>query len=290
MDADPVQDLLKAKSSGKSSMPALCLLLLISFIQLGLRTYRECERDPYPGIHGLSRYTQKTYGRIVPFFDSHFAPHHDMCMLKMSAFQTDLRAAYIISYSSALNVFRGNGLKHSSTPFLGHPRGRLPLLIIINLLAGDISLNPGPGSKIHQRQRGRKPKYPCGLCSRTVKDSGIQCSECTSWFHLNCSNVSNNTLNFHAENSNAICLCPLCDVMNSATSSFLDSSTDSDLSGLNPFESLTSLNEDQWNHTNPRPTSPICSGPSKLPHKTRKTPIKMDRNPASSPVETHKNR
>lgn len=108
----------------ESSTPALCLLLLISFFQLGLRTYRECERDPYPGIHGLSRYTQKTYGRIVPFFLLSLCPpppHDDMCMLKIPAFQTDLRAAYIISYSSALNVFRGNGLKHSSTPLIPGP-------------------------------------------------------------------------------------------------------------------------------------------------------------------------
>lgn len=139
-----------------------------------------------------------------------------------------------------VNMFRGNGLTHSATPFLGYPRGRLPLFIIVNLLAGDINLNPGPKGQ----HRGRKPKYPCGLCSFAVKDSGIQCSMCTSWFHLNYSNVSNDTLGFHLKNPNAIWLCPLCDVINLA-SSFLDSSDLTSMLNLsNSFESLTSLSDD----------------------------------------------
>lgn len=173
--------------------------------------------------------------------------------------QCDSGPSEISVQKKYVNTFSRNGSKHSATPFLVYPRGRLPLFIIVNLLAGDINLSPGP----KRQHRGRKPKYPCGLCSFAVKDSGIQCSMCTSWFHLNCSNVSNDIFGFHSKNPNAIWLCPLCDVINLA-SSFFDSSSDltSMLNLSNSFESLTSLSDDPdcnvWNHENLRSSSPIC--------------------------------
>jgi hypothetical protein len=44
-------------------------------------------------------------------------------------------------------------------------------IIIILLLSGDISTNPGP------------VKYPCGKCSKHVKRNqrGIYCEDCTYW-------------------------------------------------------------------------------------------------------------
>ena len=51
-------------------------------------------------------------------------------------------------------------------------------LTMILLLAGDISMNPGP----------RKLAYPCGICKYAVsqRQRAIQCDKCDFWIHLKC--------------------------------------------------------------------------------------------------------
>ena len=54
----------------------------------------------------------------------------------------------------------------------------LTALSLILILSGDIQSNPGP----------RPPKYPCGICSRAVRNGqdGIQCDQCDIWHHRDC--------------------------------------------------------------------------------------------------------
>ena len=176
---------------------------------------------------------ESPYGRILPCFDTTFNPRSGKEALVFTSFSVTVNTvtvkttdfstdeAYLISFSCATKTYPRGKLRLNSTPFLGLPRGRLLLFILINLLAGDINLNPGPvindtssnsatvtdsrtttrnrpvnlnpGEK---RSRGRKPKYPCGLCGRyAVKNDCIQCSSCDAWFHENCSGISDDTMN-----------------------------------------------------------------------------------------------
>lgn len=50
------------------------------------------------------------------------------------------------------------------------------ICIILLLLSGDVSLNPGP------------VKFPCGTCEKGVRRNqrAIQCDDCNLWFHLKC--------------------------------------------------------------------------------------------------------
>ena len=51
---------------------------------------------------------------------------------------------------------------------------RLPMLLL--LLGGDIKVKPE-----------HNWKFPCGICLKPVKknQAGIQCGECSNWFHVN---------------------------------------------------------------------------------------------------------
>jgi len=53
---------------------------------------------------------------------------------------------------------------------------------LLLLLSGDVECNPGP----------RQPKYPCGMCSKAVKNSdpAVCCDQCDAWVHNRCSGLS----------------------------------------------------------------------------------------------------
>ena len=126
----------------KSSV-SLHFMLIVAFFTIGYRMYF----DSFETRSRLCRpaYTCNYIGRTIPFFDTTFNPiknpffstYEDFCI-------PSLAEAYQTSFCCAIDPRRGRGLKVSSTPFLGFPKGRLPLFIIVNLLAGDINLNPGP--------------------------------------------------------------------------------------------------------------------------------------------------
>lgn len=222
----------------------VCITLLITGMRFSQHLRRELQEE-------------STYGRILPFFDTTFNPRFSkeiqslttttrtarvvmftVGVLKTADFSPE--EAYLISFSDATKINLVGRSRLNSTPFLGLPRGRLPLLILINLLAGDISLNPGPVTSnstseidpcittrnrlVHlapekKRRRGRKPKFPCGLCGYAAKTDCIQCSSCDAWFHENCSGISNDTMKLHADHPSLIWICPECDDMNLSNSS-----------------------------------------------------------------------
>ena len=81
----------------------------------------------------------------------------------------------------------GNGKAPDAT---GQPRWRRPVKnsafgfygVLLLLLSGDVSLNPGP----------RSCKFSCGTCGKPVRDNqaGIQCDSCDRWLHCKCINMS----------------------------------------------------------------------------------------------------
>jgi hypothetical protein len=98
------------------------------------------------------------------------------------------------------------------------------------------------------------------------------------WFHLNCSDTSNEDVKFHNAHPDAIWLCPACDVTNFASSFFYSSSdhfSSFDLS--NPFESLSSSDESNNDAVDP----PLCRlniKPKKDDHRNKiVTPTKLIR-------------
>lgn len=68
------------------------------------------------------------------------------------------------------------------------------------LLGGDLEFNPDD-----------KWKFPCGICTKPAKNNqkGIQCDECSIWFHVNskCCNISAELYNILA-NSSCTWFCP----------------------------------------------------------------------------------
>ncbi len=197
----------------------------------------------------------RNYGRIVPFFDTTFngitVINIDLC----DGYHVPKTTAYVLSYTCATNITKpGGGLLYRSTPFLGYPRGKLPLTILVNLLAGDISTNPGPEHEqgqiaastninLHKvppttRRRGRKPKWPCGICKYACTTDCIMCTDCEQWFHNRCSNASEEVLNHHVMYQEAVWICPLCDDINITTAAF----SNAILETSNPYDSLDNLN------------------------------------------------
>ena len=137
----------------------LRVLLSIAVLLLSIRIRQETKlRNPCSKL--------MSYGRIIPFFDLFRASDpHFMNMFTNTADhqRTDLPSSYVISHSIATKPYPGRGLKLNATPFLGYPRGRLPLLIIVNILAGDIQLNPGPATRIQTQQIESNPTCPIKL-------------------------------------------------------------------------------------------------------------------------------
>ena len=125
--------------------------------------------------------SRNIYGRIVPFFDTYFDPVIVNCTPSYHDQTVSFDTAYVLSFNCATNPYPRKGILFRSSPFLGYPRGRLPVLLLANILAGDISLNPGP-----------KTKYPCGVCSKACKwkQDCIACDQCETWLHRTCINMS----------------------------------------------------------------------------------------------------
>ena len=100
-----------------------------------------------------------------------------------------------------------------SCPELGSPR---QLLLSLLLVAGDISINPGP-----------QWKFPCGFCSKPVKRNqrGIQCDNCDRWFHTRCCKIGDESYKILGLSS-CIWICCDCNAANYSTApcnSLLDS-------------------------------------------------------------------
>jgi hypothetical protein len=64
------------------------------------------------------------------------------------------------------------------------------------LMCGDVERRPGP----------RRPKWPCGVCSKGVvqRDYSVLCNRCKCWVHFKCSSL------VHTDNWDANYICPRC--------------------------------------------------------------------------------
>ena len=98
-------------------------------------------------------------------------------------------------------------------------------------MSGQVELNPGPGVK-------KTVKYPCGICSNEVKDDhkGISCDSCSTWYHNDCTGMTDYMYDTYCNNSNLTWLCIRCGFPNISTGIF-DRTL---LSTSNSFELLDS--------------------------------------------------
>lgn len=188
-------------------------LNILAYCIIAIHSFQDGTTPDYPS----------NYGRIVPFFDATFNSVTPFKFNLKASYHVPKSTVYVLSYPVAMKHKTGSGLNYRSTPYLGYPRGILPVLILMNLLAGDISLNPGPRyadpmgttpAKPNIRKRGRKPKWPCGICNYACSNDCIMCSSCERWFHNKCSGASDDTLDHHVSYIEAVWLCPLCNSVN----------------------------------------------------------------------------
>ena len=113
------------------------------------------------------------------------------------------------------------------------------------LLAGDIELNPGP----------RRPKYPCGICNKAVKqnDPSVLCDQCGLWVHNTCSGLSSNLYHILQHSDNFVWICPSCGMPSFSSSFFLDSET----SVSNSFSPLASNDSNSATFNHPASSTPL---------------------------------
>ena len=79
-----------------------------------------------------------------------------------------------------------------------HPRVQSCCGILLILLAGDISINPGP------------IRYPCSVCGKAVATNhrAISCDECQSWVHIKCGKIDPKTYE-NMKTTSCMWICPI---------------------------------------------------------------------------------
>ena len=114
-----------------------------------------------------------------------------------------------------------------STPY------QVNLVMVILLLSGDVQLNPGPPT--------RTPKYPCGVCSKTVNSShkSMEYEDCLMWYHIKCVNMGDNMYQVHMHHNSYTCVCLRCGLPNFTNSTLFTTFTVS-----NSFQLLADLPND----------------------------------------------
>ena len=120
---------------------------------------------------------------------------------------------------------------------------------VLLLLAGDIESNPGP----------RRPKFPCGICSRAVKDvdPAVCCDQCNLWIHNKCCGLSPHIYEI-MKSSSGVWICPSCGLPSFASSLFESSAS---VSTSNSFVLLSHTDDNQELPVNS--STPIKRTPSK---------------------------
>ena len=168
------------------------------------------------------------HGRNFPFYTS-----FNFDVVKNYIVQADMPVArlyihYYIAYHCAVHTEHARGLQ-TAVVVSKLPRNLYAIVQIVNILAGDIEVNPGPitvpkndcknkTGLSRRMKRGRKPKHPCTICHYAVKnaDKGMLCTNCNKWSHNNCTGVTDASYEYHMKNSSAIWYCPACELMNIA--------------------------------------------------------------------------
>ena len=81
--------------------------------------------------------------------------------------------------------------------------GAYTMQLVLIILCGDVSSNPGPA-----------PVYPCGVCSRVVtnKCPAIQCDNCDTWIHNTCSGITISRHDTYIASPNLTFICPQCNL------------------------------------------------------------------------------
>ena len=120
----------------------------------------------------------------------------------------------------------GHGGNSKAPDATGQPRWRRPVKnsalgfygVLLLLLSGDVSLNPGP----------RSCKFPCGTCGKPVRgnQAGIQCDSCDRWLHCKCINMSVREYKLLGSDHSEPWFCTTC-VLPQFTDSFFNTSSDS---------------------------------------------------------------
>jgi hypothetical protein len=136
-------------------------------------------------------------------------------------------------------------------------RKRDCMIVLLIIIAGDVSQNPGPGNK---------SIFPCGLCEQAVKwnDVGVCCNNCSLWYHKSCGDISSKDLSY-LEQSSVIWHCYKCNSVNidsvtfnsfelSTTNAYaplsdLDSSVDSVTSQFCPQHTTSQFSENRSRQT-----------------------------------------
>lgn len=89
-------------------------------------------------------------------------------------------------------------IKHRSHPTPLIYKDRSSYRLVLLLLSG-IEQNPGP----------RRPRFPCGICTKACKDKVIACDDCDTWIHKSCLGMTTEEFD-KLGNSEATWSCPSC--------------------------------------------------------------------------------
>ena len=97
------------------------------------------------------------------------------------------------------------------------------------IISGTVELNPGPSQKL---------KYPCGECQKAVSSgASIACDLCNQWFHLKCTNISDQIYQCNIQEESLELLCPGCalaDISNSLFDTSISSCSLTSTNDMNP--------------------------------------------------------
>ena len=65
-------------------------------------------------------------------------------------------------------------------------KSRFINLLLVQLLSGQVKLNPGPITP--NQSSTLSTNYPCGICQKKVNDChhALLCDKCELWFHTDC--------------------------------------------------------------------------------------------------------
>ena len=170
------------------------------------------------------------------------------------------------------------GLRTGYVP-LSPPRHKKVYCVILLLLSGDVSRNPGPSS-IHATSADASLSQ-CGLCTKPVtwEDKGIVCDECSQWHHAACQGIHSRTFSVLEKEGSFIWKCLRCDGTNYSSICF-------DLHGISTSNAYDNISELDTLGNLDMDGSPVDGIPPKprhssTPSKTRATPSR-----AKAPLRT----
>ena len=115
------------------------------------------------------------------------------------------------------------------------------LLMLLILMSGDISTNPGPHTI-----------NPCGVGKKAVRwnQDAVKCDQCDTWYHITCMQMNPITYQYLANHSDTTWICCQCGTPSFSSSLF--NTTPVDLSN-----SFTSLNSNSASPTPVNPPNPV---------------------------------